>query len=229
MAIDEAILEAHRLGESPATLRLYRWVCPTISLGYAQRVPEAQLRVWREAGATLVRRPTGGRAVLHTADVTYSVVTQGLPDSVSASYRLLSAPLVSALASLGLQAGLMPGEGRAARELGCFAQATPADLTAGGAKICGSAQVRRQGTVLQHGTMYLRRAKEFDWLSDTAQARTLTELLARPLGWQEVAHAIQEAFQQHFPGSWRPGVLSEDERRRAELRRPSYEVDIPPA
>ena len=85
MAVDEALLEAHRLGMAPPTLRLYRWSKPTLTLGYAQRLDGFDTAALAAAGIDVVRRHTGGRAVLHAGDFTYSMVASGLPEGVSAA------------------------------------------------------------------------------------------------------------------------------------------------
>lgn len=224
MALDEALLEAHRLGLSGPTLRLYRWATPTLSLGYAQRCSPEQLATWREAGAALVRRPTGGRAVVHAQDFTYSVVMSGLPLRVSAAYEVLSAGVVAGLKALGLEAGLAPGRGAVSRSASCFASATPADLVAAGHKVCGSAQVRRQGAVFQHGTLYLAEAPEWAWLPEGPAVQSLAGLLGRPVNWDEVAAAFAQGFASVFPGVWEPGEITQWERARALEQRATYRV-----
>ncbi|MEW5933385.1 MAG: biotin/lipoate A/B protein ligase family protein, partial [Bacillota bacterium] len=116
MAVDEAIMLAHARGEVPPTLRFYGWRPPALSLGYAQKAErEVDLEACRRAGVDVVRRPTGGRAVLHDREVTYSVVisTALFPGSVVETYRRLSAGLVEGLRLLGLQAEVQEGPPRA--------------------------------------------------------------------------------------------------------------------
>jgi lipoate-protein ligase A len=224
MALDEALLEAHRLGFSGPTLRLYRWEAPTLSLGYAQRCSPEQLTAWRLAGASLVRRPTGGRAVVHAQDFTYSVVASGLPTRVSAAYEVLSAGVVAALHGLGLDAALTPGRAAVSRSASCFASATPADLVAAGHKVCGSAQVRRQGAVLQHGTLYLAEAPERAWLPDAPMVPSLAGLLGRPVEWDAVAAAFAQGFAEMFPGTWETGEITAWERQRAQEQQARYRL-----
>jgi lipoate-protein ligase A len=224
MALDEAILEAHRVGLSGPTLRLYRWAAPTLSLGYAQRCSPEQLAAWRVAGATLVRRPTGGRAVVHAQDFTYSVVSSGLPPRVSDAYAVLSGGVVAALQSLGLEAGLAPGRGAVTRSASCFASATPADLVANGHKVCGSAQVRRQSAVLQHGTLYLAEAPEWAWLPEGPAVQSLAGLLGQSVSWDAVAAAFAQGFAEAFPGAWEPGTPREWEQARAQEQQARYRL-----
>ncbi|MEB3285000.1 MAG: lipoate--protein ligase family protein [Candidatus Sericytochromatia bacterium] len=215
MALDEALLEAHRLGLSGPTLRLYRWATPTLSLGYAQRFTAEQQTRWRAEGASLVRRPTGGRAVVHAHDFTYSVVTSGLPLRITSSYEALSQGVIGALRLLGLEAGLGQGQAHGTRSASCFASATPADLIAAGQKLCGSAQVRRQGAVLQHGTMYLDEAPQWAWLPEQPPVQSLAGLLGRKVSWEMVAEAFMKGFSSAFPGTWESGAITAWERNRA--------------
>ncbi|MBN2405704.1 MAG: hypothetical protein JXE06_09010, partial [Coriobacteriia bacterium] len=109
MAIDRAVLHAHETGEAPPTLRLYRWRVPTVTLGKFQKASDADLELCERLGIDVVRRPTGGRGVLHDDEVTYSVVAgvrEGLPRGVAASYRVLCGALVEAYHDLGVDADL---------------------------------------------------------------------------------------------------------------------------
>ncbi|MDI6893413.1 MAG: biotin/lipoate A/B protein ligase family protein [Bacillota bacterium] len=177
MATDEAIMLAHGRGRVPPTLRLYGWRPPALSLGYAQKVErEVDLEGCRRAGVDVVRRPTGGRAVLHDREVTYSVVisTALLPGSVVETYRCLSAGLVEGLRLLGLQAEVQEGPPRAGlRSAACFDTPSWYELVVEGRKVVGSAQVRRQGVLLQHGSVPL----EFSPVQ-------LVGLLRLPAGWR---------------------------------------------
>lgn len=215
MALDEALLEAHREGRSPPTLRLYRWERPTISLGYAQRVTPEQLAAWRAAGADVVRRPTGGRAVVHAGDLTYAIATSGLPAGVAASYRVLAEALAAGLRRLGLPAGLAPGEAPPGRSASCFASSTAADLAVGGAKLVGSAQVRRQGAVLQHGSMYLERTPWLALVPPGETLRTLPEVLGHPVTLEALTAALAAGLAEALGITLQPGKVSGWERAHA--------------
>ena len=120
MAIDEAILIAGGEGKVPPTIRFYGWEPPTLSIGYFQRAArEVDLERLRERGVGLVRRPTGGRAVLHDKELTYSVIAPenlpGMPSSVIQSYRLISTGLLEGFRRLGLSAEMVSLEEPAAR------------------------------------------------------------------------------------------------------------------
>lgn len=158
MAIDSWLLEQHRLGLHPPTLRFYTWLPSAISLGYHQKqYPQTWLQLtWQGLPVELVRRPTGGRAVLHQGDLTYSVVTSGLKGSRIEAYQKLCEFLIQGWKSLGVE--LHYGEaGRGyIHNPNCFGTATGADLvTSDGAKLIGSAQLRRDGVILQHGSIRL--------------------------------------------------------------------------
>ena len=169
LALDEAIFEAVRAGTSPPTLRLYRWSAPALSIGYTQ---DRERDVDRDAcfarGIEVLRRITGGRAVLHDAEVTYSVsAPAGLPGfgtGLEEAYRRVAAGLVAGLRLLGLGAAVADtGErnpSRPPRQPGCFAAAARHEITIEGRKLVGSAQRREAGAFLQHGSILLERHDE---------------------------------------------------------------------
>ena len=158
MAIDVWLLNRHHRGEHPATLRFYTWNPAAISLGYHQRqIPEHWANLsWQGAAVDQVRRPTGGRAVLHQGDLTYAVITSGIKGDRLQVYQTLCEFLIQGWRSLGVELHY----GQAGRSYihnpNCFGTATGADLlTATGAKIIGSAQLYRGSALLQHGSMPL--------------------------------------------------------------------------
>lgn len=158
MALDRWLLEQHRLGLQPPVLRFYRWSPAAISLGFhQQRYPEHWRNlIWQAQPVALVRRPSGGRAVLHQGDLTYAVIASGFSGSRIQAYREICAFLVRGWQSLGV--GLTYGEaGRGyIHSPNCFGTATGADLvTHSGLKLIGSAQLRRGQAILQHGSMRL--------------------------------------------------------------------------
>lgn len=225
MALDEALLEGHRLGLSPPTLRLYGWVRPTLSVGRAQKLDGLGLDACVSAGVDVVRRPTGGRAVLHAGDCTYAVVRGGLPAGVTASYAVLAAALSEALASLGVPHAAPPRPaGRGADHPGCFDVATPADLVADAAKLIGSAQLRRAGSVLQHGSIFLQFPHELlAWIWPAAAGGGATDLRAlspTPLSVEQVGRAIAQAFE--VP--WSPAEPTAWELARAAEGQTNYSI-----
>lgn len=153
MAIDRWLLSQHLQGHQPPSLRFYTWEQPTISLGYHQKnYPEH----WENLPVEIVRRPTGGRAVLHDGDLTYMVVLSNLGKTHRDAYCYLCRFLVQGWRSLGQE--LVFGDaGRGyIHNPSCFSTATAADLiTLEGEKFIGSAQLRQQNAILQHGSMLI--------------------------------------------------------------------------
>jgi len=157
MIVDSILLRSHAEAGGPPTLRFYEWARPTLSLGAAQKLPEQlSLAHLTAQGLVVVRRPTGGRAVLHGGDLTYSIVAgaqEGFKPSVTAVYRRLCRGLQAGLARLGVRA--LPGLPQNCRAPGfnCFAQTARGDLTWQGRKFMGSAQVWQGSSFLQHGAI----------------------------------------------------------------------------
>jgi lipoate-protein ligase A len=179
MAADLACLDDVAAGAAPV-LRLYRWSPPALSLGRFQPETDVDVDACRGLGVEVVRRPTGGRALLHGGDLTYAVAMlrpPGAAGHVDALYGMLAAGLVAGLAELGVAAAIGGDRGPAGPV--CFAAAQGADLRVGDRKLCGSAQVQRGAVVLQHGSVLLDRLP-FDEL----------DLLAPPAG--DPAHDARE-------------------------------------
>lgn len=217
MAVDEAMAHAHRDGEAPPTLRFYGWRPPALSLGYFQSVrEEVDVEALRAAGVDLVRRPTGGRAILHDREVTYSVVISAdlLPGDVISTYRTLAAGLLAGLRRLGapaeLSGGPPPGAPVAAGGEGsaCFDTPSWYEVVAGGRKLAGSAQTRQGGVILQHGAIPIRldAAALFGLLKVAPDARPRLAAalerkatdLAAALGREPAAAEVQEALAAGF-------------------------------
>lgn len=159
MAIDSWLLDQHVKGLQPSSLRFYTWKAPTISLGYHQRqFPDYWKHLhYKGQPVELVRRPTGGRAVLHQGDLTYAVVTSGLKGSRRELYQQLCRFLIEGWRDLGVSLSIGKGGRDYIKNPNCFGTATSADLvTNDGYKLIGSAQVYREGCVLQHGSMRLQ-------------------------------------------------------------------------
>ncbi|MEA3346124.1 MAG: biotin/lipoate A/B protein ligase family protein [Chloroflexota bacterium] len=163
MALDEAILLAVAEDRAPSTLRFYTWQPPCLSVGYAQPLTrDFDPKACRRRGYDLVRRPTGGRAVLHIDELTYSVtLPQDDPrvaGGVISSYRRLSEGLLAGLRRLGVEAAQAqpsPHKPREGRTAACFDLPSHFEITAAEKKLIGSAQVRRRDVVLQHGALPL--------------------------------------------------------------------------
>ncbi|MBE9065162.1 lipoate--protein ligase family protein [Leptolyngbya cf. ectocarpi LEGE 11479] len=158
MAIDEWLLEQHRLGNGLPCLRFYTWFPIAISLGYHQRHYPEHWRTmqWQGQSIDLVRRPSGGRAVLHQGDLTYSIVTSGYHGRRRDIYTELCQFLIEGWQRLGISLHLGTDQRSYQRSANCFGTATAADLVMDtGYKVIGSAQLYRDSCILQHGSIRL--------------------------------------------------------------------------
>ena len=157
MSLDHALLISASREESVPTLRFYRFTPPSLTVGRFQPLRHIDLAVCRRLGIDVVRRPTGGKAILHKDDFTYSLTmpsTANMPGSVEESYVTICRGIIEALARLGVEAALVPRTPyELNREHACFSSPAAADLAVGGRKLCGSAQTRKAGGLLQHGTI----------------------------------------------------------------------------
>ncbi|TXK86180.1 biotin/lipoate A/B protein ligase family protein [Paenibacillus sp. N3.4] len=166
MAIDEAILTAHSEGLVPPTVRFYGWNPATLSIGYFQKAAEVDQEAVAREGIGFVRRPTGGRAVLHDKELTYSIIVAedypGIPRQVTEAYRVLSEGLLQGFRALGLEAEMVQLANDEEKEkyasagsAACFDSPSWYELVVEGRKVAGSAQVRQKNVVLQHGSILL--------------------------------------------------------------------------
>ena len=232
MAVDEAMLKAHAAGETPPTLRVYGWRPPAVSLGRFQLVEgSVAAEACRRLGIDVVRRPTGGRAILHTEEeVTFSVVVSAAhlgTTGVMEAYRRLAGGIVGALRSLGLEARLVERAGAAGAAAGdpaCFAVKARCDLVVGSSKLVGSAQVQREGVILQQNSLPLRmRVEQWREVFLRPEARPeavgLWEAAGREIGCEEVARALRAGFGEALGAAFEEEGLGEGELRRlGELR-----------
>lgn len=190
---------------APATLRLYTWTTPALTLGRFQPREDVDDGACARFGVDVVRRPTGGQALLHGGDLTYAVAMpqrSGREASVERTYAWLAAGIIAGLARLGVEASVASRRGSSGPV--CFAGQEGADLRVGDRKVCGSAQLQRDGAVLQHGSILLRRLPfdETDVLlgmHDRERLRRVTttlEELAAPTDPALVAQAVIEGFEE---------------------------------
>ncbi len=167
MAIDEAILTAHSEGKVPPTVRFYTWNPATLSIGYFQKAEkEIDKEQVERLGIGFVRRPTGGRAVLHDKELTYSVIVSEkhpqMPPGVTEAYKVISLGLLHGFQALGLQAEMVSLASEEEKEKysspgssACFDSPSWYELVVEGKKVAGSAQTRQKGVILQHGSILL--------------------------------------------------------------------------
>ena len=197
MAVDEAILTAAiEEGDDRPTLRLYGWDPPTLSVGANAIVPDQVFERCARIGVGFVKRPTGGGAVLHDGDMTYSVVAPHGSMGVSETYEFVAQGLIASFSTLGIRAEIATHSARQI-SLACFAVPTGADIVASGAKIVGSAQVRRSGRFLQHGSIPLSdiRVETARLLgNDQPDKSTFLRAFCPNITWHDAAQALIRGF-----------------------------------
>jgi lipoate-protein ligase A len=216
MAVDHALAECLTDGE--AVLRLYRWARPTLSLGRNEPAALYPIEAVRAKGMDIVRRPTGGRAVLHDAELTYAVVAPIAAWGARPAYQAVNQALAAALRSLGAPAELSAGPVRAlGPDAGpCFRSPAAGEVVASGRKLVGSAQARLGGALLQHGSILLGGSQHV--LSGGAEgdrgsgSTTLSELVPY-VSIDEVAAAVAQSLRMRLGGEWAEASLrpAEDE------------------
>lgn len=208
MAVDDALLHAAR--EGVAFFRCYRWAPPCLSFGRNEpagtRYDRARIT---ERGLATVRRPTGGRAVWHDAEVTYAVAGPvSLFGSLPETYRAIHAVIADGLRTLGVPATLAaatPALGPAAGA--CFASPAGGEVIVGGRKLVGSAQMREGVAFLQHGSILLEDGQDVvaqvtRGRAPDIRATSLGEVLGRDVTFPEVTEAILAAARRAWPGTW---------------------------
>jgi lipoate-protein ligase A len=247
MAADEAILESCIRGESLPTLRLYAWEPPCLSLGYAQPIQDVDLARLQVRGWELVRRLSGGRAVLHTDELTYSIIARSdeprVAGTVLESYYRLAQALVEALnlISLPVQVNEKAVSSNEKTNPVCFEVPSTYEITIGGKKLIGSAQARRKDGVLQHGSLPLkgdltRILQVLNFPGEDARRQAAERLLAhattvemahgRSVSWEEAAQAFTTSFRTTLAMDLQPGDLTQTERSRTrELIEKKYAHD----
>lgn len=249
MAIDQAIMEAVAAGRVRPTLRLYAWTPACLSLGYGQPVADVALDRLAARGWGLVRRMTGGRSILHTDELTYSVAAQAADPIVTGdivtSYRRLSQALLDAAQRLGagVSADRMTGERKSTKGPVCFEVPSHYEITANGKKLVGSAQVRKFDAVLQHGSLPLtgditRICDGLVFENDTQReqarqrvrnrATTLADVTGQVVTWEQAADTLVDSFQRIFGLTFEAAAdLTPEEWNRAEdLRATQYGADV---
>lgn len=245
MAVDEAVLEAYLAGLAPPTLRLYGFDPPAVSLGHTQKLPEGLLDRAREKGFDVVRRPTGGRAVLHFGDLTYAFIAGSrkrgpesagngfLEESVSAAYKQICKGLQNGFSSLGLNLDLGSADVPYRQLHDCFLATTGSDLQHKGKKMVGSAQLRRKGAVLQHGSILLDQpqsmlpallGRELEGRTSAERHANLLDVLEQRVSHADIQEAMKAGFASAFSVDVHPGELSREELVLADEFRSKYLV-----
>jgi len=237
MAVDEAILSAVIAKEASPTLRFYGWNPPCLSLGHGQAFADVDIFRLQDFGWDVVRRATGGKAILHTDELTYSLVLpQDHPlaqGSIVDSYRNISSGLMAGLNALGatLHADKRADDTKITGAV-CFETPSHYEITdSDGRKLVGSAQLRRRGGVLQHGTLPLTgdlaricdglvfeddEARQIAKQKVLGRAITLENALGRWVSWDEATHALVNGFMQTFDAHFFESQLTLSELAHAE-------------
>ncbi|HAR97433.1 MAG TPA: hypothetical protein DCS11_00720 [Syntrophus sp. (in: bacteria)] len=246
MAADEAIFRLMPLGHTPPTLRFYGWRPAAVSLGYFQNTVQAcNLAVCRREGIDVVRRPTGGRAVLHDGDLTYALCARvgepPFPPGIAGAYRVIGRCLREGLHRLGIDAAIASADpepsGVRDGSVACFARPAKDELLVEGRKICGSAQARSRGAFLQHGSLLVR----FDaaraarcLVAETEERERTRRMLTRavtavdvrltpPPATGAIVRALAEGFAAVLHADLRTGALTDaEEALKIRLKREKY-------
>ena len=254
MAVDEAILEACAAGAASPTLRFYGWSPPAISIGFGQQLGSAiDLDRCHALGIDVVRRATGGLAVLHDQEVTYSVVVHEddprIASGILATYLTISRALVRGLSYLDIKADLLPLRRSSlpsdSESPVCFLTPSSYEVAVQGRKLVGSAQRRVQGVILQHGSLPISLDMDTLFSVFSVQPRMrrngpstgvegeahlhmtcLQEAGGRPYAYAEVVAALSRGFAEVWGARLTPGGLTPEEQQAStRLRLSKYGAD----
>ncbi|MEH7386878.1 biotin/lipoate A/B protein ligase family protein [Bacillus sp. JJ1521] len=238
MALDEALLDWNSEGKIPPTIRFYGWNPATLSIGYFQKVEkEIDLDAVKKYGLGFVRRPTGGRGVLHDQELTYSVIVSEehpeMPKTVTEAYRVISEGVLQGFRKLGLDAYFAVPKTAEEREglknprsAVCFDAPSWYELVVEGRKVAGSAQTRQKGVILQHGSILLDIDEDklfdlFKYSSERVRERmqrnfkkkavAINALRETPVTLDEAKQAFKEGFEEGLNIVLEPYQLTKEE------------------
>jgi lipoate-protein ligase A len=253
MALDEALLNWHSERKIPPTIRFYGWSPPTLSIGYFQKVDkEINMEAVKEHGLGFVRRPTGGRGVLHEDELTYSVIVSEahpeMPSTVTEAYRVISEGVLRGFQLLGLDAYFAVPSTEAEkdtlknpRSAVCFDAPSWYELVVEGRKVAGSAQTRQKGVILQHGSILLDLDEEklfslFKYPNEKVKERVkkafknkavaINEISKRKISIDEAKTAFKQGFEEGLNIILEPYQLTKEQRAYVnDLAHEKYESD----
>lgn len=253
MALDEALLEWHSEGKIAPTIRFYGWDPPTLSIGYFQKVEkEIDMDAVKRHGLGFVRRPTGGRGVLHDKELTYSVIVSEehpkMPKTVTEAYRVISEGILQGFRLLGLEAYFaIPKTDEEKQHLKnprssvCFDAPSWYELVVEGRKVAGSAQTRQKGVILQHGSILLdldeqllfdlfkypnERVRERLERNFKKKAVAINELRKESVTMAEAWNAFKKGFEIGLDIDLKPYELTEEQENYVrQLAKEKYESD----
>jgi len=244
MAVDEAVFRANIRNKALPTLRFYGWRTPALSIGYFQDfAKEVDIGACRRLGIDMIRRPTGGKAVLHDQELTYAVIAGTdsplFPPGIINTFRIIGCCVAKGLMEVGIRTE-MRAEGRATPDeaLGssCFSSPARYELLVGGRKICGAAQMRSHGVFLQHGALLMtfdpartctvvlpHRDREEQIRSLRNAVTSVGEQAQPPVDEETVCRALRKGFEQVLGIRLLEGVLTqEEEELKSELMTKKY-------
>ncbi|NPC93275.1 lipoate--protein ligase family protein [Bacillus sp. WMMC1349] len=253
MALDEALLYWHSQNQIPPTIRFYGWNPATLSVGYFQNIEkEVNLEAVKKYGLGFVRRPTGGRGVLHDQELTYSVIVSEehpeMPKTVTEAYRVISEGVLEGFRKLGLEAYFaIPRTEKEKQSVKnprssvCFDAPSWYELVVEGRKVAGSAQTRQKGVILQHGSILLDLDEDmlfdlFLYQNDRVRERlqrnfkqkavAINQLSSQKVNIEEAVLAFKKGFEKGLNINLQPYELTEEEMRFVEdLAQKKYASD----
>jgi lipoyl(octanoyl) transferase len=238
MALDEALLEWNSKGAFSPVIRFYGWNPPTLSIGYFQKVEkEINIEAVKNQGIGFVRRPTGGRGVLHEHELTYSVIVPEshsmMPNTVAEAYRVISEGILKGFHQLGLEAYFAVPETTEERELlksphsaVCFDTPSWYELVVEGRKVAGSAQTRQKGVILQHGSILLDMDEDklfslFKYSNERVMERmkksfknkavAINDLTSNRISMEQAKEAFKKGFEEGLNINLEPYELNQTE------------------
>ncbi|MCA0983988.1 lipoate--protein ligase family protein [Halobacillus yeomjeoni] len=248
MALDEALMKWHRQGDIPPVLRFYGWEPAGLSVGYFQKVKgKIDLDGVERHGYELVRRQTGGRAVLHDKELTYSVIVseehEAMPASVKEAYLVISKGLLEGFRELGVQAEFAVPEGSldVTGSAVCFEEPSWYELIVEGKKAAGSAQTRKKGIILQHGSIPIdvddvklfdmfiyknERIKERARKAFGNKAVAINQIKDEPVTFDDTKKAFKKGFENGLDIHLEPFELSDEQWQEVEkIANEKYSTD----
>ena len=253
MAMDEMLLQWHSEGKIPPVIRFYGWNPATLSIGYFQKAEkEINIHKVKESGLGFVRRATGGRAVLHEHELTYSVIVtedhKNMPKNVTEAYRVISEGILKGFQNLDFNAYFAVPETEEDRNKLkdpkssiCFDAPSWYELVVEGRKVAGSAQTRQKGVILQHGSILLdleseklfdlflfknERLKERMFESFKNKAVAINDLSDRIITLEEAKVAFKNGFSEGLGVTLQDYQLSEGQQNDIlKLSKEKYESD----
>ncbi len=209
MALDEAISEAVRKELSPPTLRLYQWVEPSVSIGYFQKISDINTEYCRKKCYPFVRRSTGGTAILHDSELTYSFSArtdlEPFKGGLLRNYMVISSALVLALKLISLDAQITLSKNKRQRSPFCFKTSSYGEIAVNGQKVIGSAQRRYNNGFLQQGSMLMNSdaeelskvLKQYNLKEDFCEIGTIKKY-ASAVSIADLKTALKKAFEKIF-------------------------------